>query len=159
VQVRDSKYDGDPRWVYSLLITGQPFASHVYPMAAKAGSNVALEPVGSASKVKAKVNVTAPAKVGIAEVVLDTGSGKTNPVPLIVRDLEQVREVEPNDTHQTATRITLPCGINGRIGKALDVDHFVFTAKKGVALRFEVQARRFGTLLRSGLDSTIEILN
>ena len=39
------------------------------------------------------------------------------------------------------------------------MDHFVFTAKKGRAIRFEVKARRFGTLLRSSLDSMLEILN
>src|SRR5436190_9872598 len=37
IQVRDSKYDGDPRWAYALLVTDQPYASHVYPPAAQAG--------------------------------------------------------------------------------------------------------------------------
>ena len=49
VQVRDSKYDGDPRWVYALLVTDRPHASHVYPMAVRAGQNAELEPVGSAA--------------------------------------------------------------------------------------------------------------
>src|SRR4029079_19601274 len=40
-----------------------------------------------------------------------------------------------------------------------DVDHFVFAAKKGQTLRFEVEARRFGTLLQSSLDSMLEIVN
>src|SRR5262249_2366209 len=83
---------------------------------------------------------------------------KTNPTTLIVSPLPQVIEQEPNDTPETATRVTLPCGINGRVGKKLDLDHFVFAAKKGQALRFEVKARRFGTCLRSSLDRMIEIL-
>src|SRR5262249_25028115 len=33
IQVRDSKYDGDARWVYALLVTDRPFATHVFPMA------------------------------------------------------------------------------------------------------------------------------
>ena len=57
-----------------------------------------------------------------------------------------------------ATRVTMPCGINGRIGKTRDLDHFVFAAKKGKAIRFEVKARRFGTLLLSSLDSVLDVL-
>jgi hypothetical protein len=74
---------------------------------------------------------------------------KTNPTTVIVSPLPQFQEQEPNDTIETATRVTLPCGINGRIGKARDLDHFVFQASKGKAIRFEVKARRFGTPLQS----------
>src|SRR6185369_15860505 len=28
IQVRDSKYDGDPRWVYALTVTDRPYLSH-----------------------------------------------------------------------------------------------------------------------------------
>ncbi len=155
IQVRDAKYDGDPRWVYALTITAQPFATHVYPPAARAGEKVMLEAVGSS---KGRAPVTAPASPGIHEVVLDLPGGKSNPVPLIVSHLPQASEAEPNDTPEKATRVTLPCGINGRLDKAGDEDCFVFAAKKGVPLRFEVKARRFGTLLRSSLDSVIDIM-
>jgi hypothetical protein len=80
-------------------------------------------------------------------------------VPLWVSSLPQVNESEPNDTPGSATRITVPCGLNGRIGKARDIDHFVFRAAKGKAIRFEVKARRFGTLFRSGLDSVLDVLD
>src|SRR5262249_20929549 len=39
-----------------------------------------------------------------------------------------------------------------------DLDHFVFTATKGKPIRFEVFARRFGTVLRSQLDSQIDVM-
>jgi hypothetical protein len=159
IQIRDSKYDGDPRWVYALLVTDRPYASHVYPMAAKAGEEVTLHPVGSAGLTAPRLKVTAPKTTGLQEIVLDAGNGKTNPVPLYVSDLVQVNEVEPNDTLATATRIAIPCGVNGRIDKARDLDHFVFAAKKGQAIRFEVKARRFGTQFRSALDSVLDVLN
>lgn len=157
IQLRDSKYDGDARWTYALLVTDRPYASHVYPPAARAGQEVTLEPVGSAAGVK--VTLTAPATPGLHAVELPLGDGRTNPVPLLVSELRQFSETEPNDDPAKATRITLPCGVNGRIGAARDVDHFVFAAKKGQAVRFEVKARRFGTLLRSGLDSVIDIVD
>jgi hypothetical protein len=159
IQVRDSKYDGDARWMYALIITDRPYVSHVYPMAGKAGSKIEVEPIGSAAKVKAKVPLQVPSRPGLQTVTLDLAKEKTNPVPFIVSELPQVMEQEPNDTPEQATRITLPCGINGRIDKARDLDHFVFTAKKGRAIRFEVKARRFGTLLQSSLDSVIDIMS
>src|SRR5262249_19539389 len=82
----------------------------------------------------------------------------TNPVTFYVTGLPCVTEQEPNDTPQTANRVPVPCAINGRIGKRRDVDHFVFKAAKGKALRLEVKARRFGTVLRSALDSMLEVL-
>jgi hypothetical protein len=159
VEVRDAKYDGDPRWAYALLVTDRPYASHAYPMVVQAGKAATLEPVGSAALTKAKVTITAPAKAGLHEVELPLGEARTNPVPLLVSELPQFSEAEPNDSPTKATRVALPCGINGRVAAPRDMDHFVFAAKKGKAIRFEVKARRFGTLLRSGLDSVLDVLD
>ena len=83
----------------------------------------------------------------------------TNPTALVVSRLPQVTEVEPNDTPQQATRVTIPCGINGRIGKKRDLDHYVFHAAKGQAIRFELKARRFGTILQSSLHGVLDVLD
>src|SRR5262249_33768562 len=63
-----------------------------------------------------------------------------------------------NDTPEQATRVTIPCGINGRIGAKRDLDHFVFAASKGKPIRFEVKARRFGSVLQSSLDSVLDVM-
>jgi hypothetical protein len=157
LQVRDSKYDGDPRWAYALRATDRPYAALVYPMAGNPGQVVEVEPVGSARKTHPRVSLHVPTQPGVCTVPLDLGDCRTNPVPFIVSTLPQVREVEPNDTPAQATRVTIPCGINGRIGRPGDVDHFIFAAKKGKAVRFEVLARRFGTPLCSSLDSVLEV--
>lgn len=159
VQVRDSKYDGDPRWVYALLVTSKPYVSHVYPMAGNPGQDLLLEPSGSAKAVLAKVPFKVPAELGLRQIELDVKGQKTNPAAFIVSSLPQVLETEPNDTPEQATKVTLPCGINGKIGVRRDLDHFRFQAAKGKAIRFEVKARRFGTPLQSSLDSVLDILN
>jgi hypothetical protein len=159
LQVRDSTYDGDARWAYALLATNRPYASHVYPMAGNPGKTIEVEPIGSAGHVKPKVPLLVPAELGVRQVQLDLGGTLTNPVTFYVSELPQFEEQEPNDTPETATRITVPAGINGRIGKKRDLDHFVFAAKKGEALRVELKARRFGTLLNSGLHGILEILS
>jgi hypothetical protein len=159
IQVRDSKYLGDPRWAYALIVTDKPYVSHVFPMAGNPGQTVEVELVGSARGVKPRASCSLPKEPGIHRLQLDLGNDqKTNPATFIVSPLPQFLEQEPNDTPEQANRITLPCGINGRIGSKRDADHFIFTAKKGQALRFEVKARRFGTDLMSSLDSFLEIM-
>src|SRR5260370_33248540 len=63
-------------------------------------------------------------------------------------------EVEPNDTHQPATRVPeLPIALTGVISKAGDVDHFRFTVKTGQTYDVHCYARRLG----SPLDSVMSI--
>ncbi len=159
IQVRDSKYDGDPRWVYALHATSRPYVSHVFPMAGNPGSTIKVEPVGSARLVQPRVDLQVPRELGLQQVRLNVSGVPTNPTAFIVSPLPQVVEQEPNDTPEQATRVTIPCGINGRIQARRDLDHFVFAATKGKAIRFEVKARRFGTTLCSSLDSVLDVLN
>ena len=49
------------------------------------------------------------------QVELPLGEGRTSLVPLLVSDLPQFSEASPNGSPAKATRVTLPCGINGRI--------------------------------------------
>jgi hypothetical protein len=158
IQVRDSKYDGDPRWAYALLVSDRPHVTHVYPMAGNPGRPIEVEPVGSAHVAGKRLTLTAGDRPGLEFVRLQLGDVKTHPVPFLVTELPTVLEQEPNDTPDRANRITIPCGINGRIDKPRDLDHFVFAATKGKAIRFEVKARRFGTPLQSGLDSVLDVM-
>ena len=158
IQVRDSKYDGDPRWVYALHITNKPYVAHVYPAAGNPNQEIEVEPVGSAKLLQPKIKLRAPMTAGVHAVQLDVGPGKSNPTAFIVSPLPQVLEQEPNDAPEQAQRVTVPCGINGRIGVRRDLDHFLFAATKGKAIRFEVKARRFGTLLNSTVDSVLDVL-
>lgn len=167
LQVRDSTYDGDQRWVYAIIATDKPYVTHVFPMAGNPGQKLELEPIGSAKLRHAKLAFVAPDKLGIQQIQLDipgepgaSATGvKTNPATFIVSSLPQFIEQEPNDDPAKATRVTLPAGINGRIGQRRDMDHFVFKAAKGKAIRLELKARRFGTLLNSSLHGVLEVMN
>ncbi|MSU78665.1 MAG: pre-peptidase [Gemmataceae bacterium] len=158
LQVRESTYDGDPRWVYAIVATNRPYASHLFPMAGNPGKTIDVDPIGSAGA-KGKVLFKIPGELGIQQVQLDIDGVKTNPATFIVSNLPQFVEQEPNDDPAKATRVTLPAGINGQIGKKRDIDHFVFNATKAKAIRLELKARRFGTLLNSSLHGILEIMN
>ena len=157
VAVRDAKYDGDPRWAYALSITDAPRATYSFPLAVNPGKSAKAFPVGSAALVGKEWALAAPTAPGIHTVPLKLNSVETNPVPVVVTTLPLVEEQEPNDTPKQATRMQLPGGANGRIGTKRDLDHFVFTATKGRAVRLEIFARRFGTLT-SQLDSQIDVM-
>ena len=159
VQIRESTYDGDPRWVYALLATTKPYVSHVFPMAGNPGKTIEVEPVGSARLKKERVSLVVPAKPGIQQIQLDVDGVQTNPATFVVSHLPQALEQEPNDEPAKATRVTLPAGLNGKIVKKRDMDHYAFTAKKGVPLRFELKARRFGTLLNSTLHGVLDLMD
>ena len=158
VAVRDAKYDGDPRWAYALTITDAPRAVYSFPLAVNAGKTVKAFPVGSAALAGKEWTLTAPAAPGIHTIPLKLNGTETNPVPVVVTALPLVEEQEPNDTPKLATRMSLPGGANGRIGTKRDLDHYVFTAIKGRAIRIEIFARRFGTPLTSQLDSQIDVM-
>jgi hypothetical protein len=158
IQVRDSNYDGDPRWVYALLVDSGPCVSHVFPLAGNPGQKLTVEPVGSASLLAREGTIELPREAGLHELPVLVKGQRTNPTAIVVSKLPQVMEKEPNDTTAQANRVQIPCGINGRMGVARDLDHFNFAAKKGTPLRFEVKARRFGTALQSGMDSSLDIM-
>jgi hypothetical protein len=158
VAIRDAKYDGDARWAYALAITNRPFATVAFPLAVAPGQTVAARPVGSAATLGSNWTLAAPNRPGLTTVPLRSDGQETNPVPVVVTHLPLRDEVEPNDTLKQATRFSVPGGINGRIGQKRDLDHFVFTATKGKPVVLQIFARRFGTVLRSQLDSQIDVM-
>src|SRR5439155_27242263 len=117
-------FDGDQRWVYAILATNKPYISHVFPMAGNPGQVIEVEPIGSAKSTQAKVKLAVPIRLGVQQIQLDINGERTNPATFIVSKLPQFIEQEPNDDPEKANRVTLPVGINGRIGKKRDIDHF-----------------------------------
>ncbi|MCI0682201.1 MAG: PPC domain-containing protein [Gemmataceae bacterium] len=159
LQVRESTYDGDRRWVYAIIATGRPYVTHVFPVAGNPGQKLEVEPIGSAKLVQAKAPFVVPKETGIQQIQLDVNGVTMNPATFIVSSLPQFLERDANDEPAKATRVTLPAGINGRIEKRRDMDHFVFKATKGKPVRFELKARRFGTLLNSSLHGVLDVMN
>ncbi|WP_240928125.1 serine protease [Thalassoroseus pseudoceratinae] len=64
--------------------------------------------------------------------------------PVGLTAVASMTEAEPNNNHENAQAITLPCDISGRFFPAADVDTFEFTAKKGEVWWVEVASERLG---------------
>ncbi len=64
--------------------------------------------------------------------------------PQGVKEQAELAEVEPNNNHAKAQKISLPCDISGSFFPAADVDVFEFEAKKGDVWWVEVGSERLG---------------
>jgi hypothetical protein len=158
-QIRDVRFDGDPRWVYVLLATERPHVAQVFPKVGRPGESLSVELFGSATKIQKTAVVSLPKELGMHRLPIPLGAGFTNAVPFLVSDLPQVREKEPNDRLEQAQSLSVPCGVSGRIDKPRDVDYYCFYGAKGTPISFEIKARRFGTSWCSALDSVLDVLD
>lgn len=159
LQIRDAIYDGDPRWVYAIIISDRPFATGVFPFALPPGKTSTVEALGPASQNQQGVIRVPEQARGIQWLSLDIGGRPANPVGVYVSSYPLALELEPNDTHQQAQPVSFPICVNGRIRKSGDMDCYKVRLSKGQVLRCEVFARRFGTVLTSPLDASLDVLD
>ncbi len=146
VEVRDVMYRGGPDFWYRLRIGDFPCATTPIPMAARRGSKVTVHFAGPNVEGVPPVKVTVPSDPAAAVVsVAPRGSNGLYgwPVALAVSDLKEVLEHEPNNEPAKANRVPVPCGITGRLQQKGDVDHYVFTAKKGQRWIIQAQTHEY----------------
>ncbi len=102
------------------------------------------------------------APIGLYPIRVTSPDGISNVLLFSVGDMPEVDETESrnpkvtNDQPKDAQRVPVPVTVNGTLdGPAADMDYYVFTAKAGQKLTFEVEARRAG----SAVDPAIEIFD
>ncbi|MCA9164559.1 MAG: PPC domain-containing protein, partial [Planctomycetales bacterium] len=153
LEVRDARYAGDTRYAYCVEFSSAPFAHSLFPLAVQQSSPTTHELIGvGLGETRAVATPLQCDQVGWRQVRVETQRGLTNPVPLLVSPHPQMIEQEPNNSATEANPISLPQGVNGRLQEADDADGFRFTATKGQAYRFEVEAARQGLALDSVLE-------
>jgi len=148
VQVRESAYGGNGACAYRLHIGTFPRPQAVVPAGGKRGEEVAVrflgDPAGEFAQ-KVKLPATPIDKFGV--FAQDATGISPSPMPFRVSEYGNVIEVEPNNTHPTATKAELPLALNGVISTPGDVDCFRFMAKKGQTFDVHCWARRLGSPL------------
>ena len=90
---------------------------------------------------------------GLYEIQAVGPWGISNPLPLAVGPLPEVRETEPNDTQPQA--ITPPITVNAQIQQATDVDTYLISGRKGQRLVIQLMADR----MDSPLDATLRLFS
>jgi hypothetical protein len=155
LQVRDTRYLGNPRYTYCVEISDRPMIRAVFPLAVQQGTATQAEPLGSGREDTKQVALTAAANepTGIKTMRFSTPRGETNPVQVLVSEHPQVVAPRDNLSAKTAFPLTLPCGVNGRLVETSESHFFSFTAEKDRYYLFEVEANRFGL----PLDAVVQV--
>jgi hypothetical protein len=158
LEVRDTRYGGNPNWQYCIEVHDRPFVTNTHPLAVSPGVATRVAPVGfnlSAGS-DALVSVPADAPDGVCWTAPQLGKDRANVVPVVVSRLPAVREaVGGHGTAATAQPVPVPCGISGRIDREGEADCYAFEAKAGERFTFAVTARD----AQSMIDSNLRVLN
>jgi hypothetical protein len=148
IEVRDVMYRGGSDFWYRLRIGDFPCATVPIPMAVRRGSQALVHFTGPLVDGVAPVEVAVPADPAVTAIaVAPRGANGLFgwPVALAVSDHEERVEQEPNNEPASANRISVPGGITGQFLQSGDVDHFVFTGKKGGRYLVEAQTRELNS--------------
>ena len=164
LEVRDSRYAGDPRYVYCVEISERPVTLAAFPIGIQLGARTSVElirsrPVNVEDILESAGTVTwqSPpgAQVGWETVWAADQPGTDNPVPRLVSRDPQVVVSGQNLSIQTATSVSLPVGLSGRFRKPGQTHYFRFAAKKDAVIRFDVQSQQRGF----AVDSVLQVLD
>ncbi len=158
LEVRDVRYKGNAYWTYGVEVGDRPFVQTVHPLGIERGKETKIQLVGALlpPDASAVANLPSDTQPDLLTMPLSGPAGPTNPVSLIVTDLPTVLEAPAeNNSVASATPITIPCGVSGRMESEADIDCYKFEAKKGEQLSFVTFARR----AQSSLDSSIRLLD
>lgn len=153
IVIKDSLYRGREDFVYRITVGELPFVTGIFPLGGPVGAQTTVEVMGwnlPSSKLVVDGKDKAP---GVRQLSVCKDAYISNVVPFAMDTLPERLEEEPNNTPETAQRITLPLIINGRIDSSEDTDVFCFEGRAGDAVVAEVIARR----LNSPLDSSLKL--
>ncbi|MBQ16613.1 MAG: hypothetical protein CMJ65_05760 [Planctomycetaceae bacterium] len=164
LEVRDSRYAGDPRYVYCVEISESPLPLAAFPLAVQQGKRVDVElitsdptnvkdPRAGTPRLTTTWDVAADATPGWGMVQV-TAAGKkklSNPVPRLVTGYPQLVADGKNNSLERARPLVLPVGVNGRFQRPGQTHYYRFTAAKDAVTYFDVQSQRRGLAVDSVL--------
>jgi WD40 repeat protein len=155
IQVSDLTRSGSAEHFYRLSLGELAVATGVFPLSMAAGRETEVEVTGL--NVPAGLKVKVPAAVsGEVDVPLDAKTYRQRkPLKILVGNLPETLEVEPNDSAAQATPLNVPGTVGGRIQTAADNDYFRFQSNAGQTWIVETDAERRG----SPVDTVIEVLS
>jgi hypothetical protein len=140
LEIRDVQWRGGPEFAYCLRVGDFPCATTPLPMMAKKGTRTLINFAGPHVEGVAPVEVAMPKDTEVVSVVPRFANGVAGwPVALTAGDFDEIVEYEPNNDAAKANRVPLPVGITARFAAKNDIDHFVFSAKKGQRWIIQIQ--------------------
>jgi hypothetical protein len=148
IEIKDVLNRGGADYFFRLRAGDFPLATATVPLAIERGKKASLAFAGPAVEGVGAVTVEAPAAFHVSTLyVVPKGPAGLSgwPVPVLVSDLPEQVEQEPNHEPAKANRIPVPGGMTGRFLKSDETDYYVFAAKKGQKLLIEAQTLELGS--------------
>jgi hypothetical protein len=146
IEVGDNKYLAGNR--YRLRIGDFPLVTTPYPLGGRLGSTAEYGFAGPATEglLPQLIRVPGYSNSDRLSVSAKFPNGKSSGMAtLAVSELPEEMENEPNNEQSQATRVTMPCALNGFLQKENDQDYFQFVVTKGEQLTFRALTRSLGS--------------
>ncbi|MGD9723119.1 MAG: c-type cytochrome domain-containing protein [Pirellulales bacterium] len=144
-----------------LHLTGQHLADVSAIKASDPNVTLALVAAGDGTQLDVDLTIAAALPRGKIEIWAESPAGAGSRRELLVDNLAQLQEAEPNNDALTANAVALGSGTWGVLSAAGDMDHVAFDARAGQNLVFEVAAASLGSkgnLVLTLLDASGRVL-
>ena len=146
IEVRDVGYEGGPAYRYRLRVGDFPLAAVPFPLGGRRGSTGMYTLLGEGCDALPPALLTLPADRSRANVsACQPGGAGSGYAAVVVGDVDETIEAEPNDTPESATPLAIPVAVSGRLGVAGDVDFYRVVAKKGERISVRSRTRSLGS--------------
>ncbi|MFP6672184.1 MAG: hypothetical protein VB857_12275 [Pirellulaceae bacterium] len=146
IEVGDNKYLAGNR--YRLRIGDFPLVTTPYPLGGRLGSTAEYGFAGPATEGLPPQLIRVPGYSNSDRLSVSAKfpDGKSSGMAtMAVSELPEEMESEPNNEQSQATRVTMPCALNGFLQKENDQDYFQFVVTKGEQLTFRALTRSLGS--------------
>ena len=149
-EIRDSIFRGREDFVYRITLGELPFVSGIFPLGARANTDVTVELQGwNLAETQLDIRASLDRNRPVRWYTIPQNDKVDIRFPLRIDMITEILDQESNDTIETAQEVNMPCVVNGRIDKPDDRDVFKFSGFG--TLEAEVFARRAGSPVDSGL--------
>jgi hypothetical protein len=153
LEIRDSIYRGREDFVYRVTVGALPFITSVYPLGVQAGQSATLELHGWNLPEETITFDASDKQPGTYPISVTNRKLTSNEISVVVGDLPEMVEQEPNNDLQSAPVLKPPMVVNGRIDQPGDWDVYRFDGRAGGQVIAQVMARH----LNSPLDSLLKV--
>ena len=140
IEIRDALYRGREDFIYRITLGELPFLTGIFPLGGRTGTTTTVSLMGWNLPLATLTEDGKDKGPGVYRLAARNGEWISNSVPFARDTLPECVEQEPNDTAETAQRVTLPLTINGRIDRPGDWDVFTFEGRAGQQIVAEVMA-------------------
>ncbi|MCL4210578.1 MAG: peptidase [Phycisphaeraceae bacterium] len=165
VTVRECSFAGNGDFAYRLHVGAFPRPTAMLPAGGRPGETLRTTLLGDVEGPR-EIELTVPTVLSCAALpggmyprhvigvhVSDDRGITPSPVHLVVSDLDNLIEIEPNNRGEEATTCSPPIALNGVLSEPGDRDCFRFTARQNETYQIVAYARQ----IRSPLDAVIRV--